>query len=553
MGANPWARRRPLAAVLILVCAWLIAASWGGAAARGAIPLQKDFAEAVKLARKSGKPILAFWHNGPKSKRKFDYRHDWDDQLQRTLEETLREPGVIGRARQFVWVRIDFAKDREAVKALGIADHLALVDYLKHPPARQGFVFANAEGTIYARLPGRPNHGVLGRMMGAVLKAHSPPGSALRRAPYKTTITYRPYRNPYGSHNRPKQHEYPPHTKTWRECPKCKRALVKAMTFLKKKVNAGASGWLGNFFAGFAFMMAGGCEKELHLCIAHARHHLQGKTGGYCNWQISKCMLLIAEYSLRHGLTRQNRKALERGHQYAVEQIDASGGWFHHPKHGGHNYAHDISMIGTLYFAAFLEMDALGLDVEPGLTLARGYVESISDGYSIGYGTPFKHGRWGSVGKNGLVLMGFHASGNQNDPFARTLGDFLIDNVDAPPKGHGTSWHHFFGAAAGAHRMGPRQYAKYAGYWLHPLIDCQKPDGSIAPLPHDNHAARSGAPPEKVLEGVKNSDKHDYAATGVLACLIFMTEPGAFSVHKKAETPGRPEKKRKRRLPFPLH
>jgi hypothetical protein len=298
---------------------------------------------------------------------------------------------------------------------------------------------------------------------------------------------------------------------------------------------------MSGFFAGFAYMMADGCEENLERCMEKARHAARPHWGGYSNWEISGSMLLITEYSLRYGLTPENREVLIKAHQYASENVENGGGWFHHAKHGGANYAWDISMIGTIYFAAFLEMDALGLEAQPALSLGRGYLERLSigsGGYAFGYGTPFRGGGAGSVGKNGFVIMGFHGGGQPDDPHCKLLGDFLNDHPEGPPGGHATSWHHFFGAGVGAHRRGPESYAKYAGYWLHAIIDCQKEDGSIAPFPHDNGA---NVPPEEILAGVKRGG--NVAATAILASLILMTEPGTFSGLARKK-PGSPPNKR---------
>ena len=501
--------------------------------AANGIPWAKDYAEAKKLAEAGKRPMIVFWTNAPDTASAHKEVPKWDVEgyLGRLQTNVFTQPTVLARKQEFVWVKIDYEKDAAANKELGIAENFTRADKKTYrPPARQGFVFARADGKIYGRLY-CPLTETFEDMMEGVLKAHSPMDSPIRKVPYKTKMTYQPYKVPYKG--RPQQLEFPPHTQTWHECPKCREALAKAMKFLKAKPNRDA---LCNFFAGFAFMMADGCKKELAQSIDIARGDCKPVWGGYASWGISQSMLLLTEYSIKHGLTSENRAALITAQQYAAEQVDDGGGWFHHPKQGGVNYAWDISMIGVMYYSAFLEMQALGLDAEPSLTLARGYLDRLSDGWSIGYGTPFKSGRWGSVGKNGLALMGFHAAGKQDDPFARMLGDFLMDNPDAPPKGHGTSWHHFFGAGMGDHLLGPAPYAKYAGYWLHPLIDCQKSDGSIAPLPHDNTEARGGLPPDKVLEPVMSSNDHNYAATAILACLILMTEPGAYS--KAAATPG---------------
>ncbi|MHC4252174.1 MAG: DUF6288 domain-containing protein [Planctomycetota bacterium] len=371
---------------------------------------------------------------------------------------------------------------------------------------------------------------LLGRMGAAGRKALAAAEEVAKAARRKETA--RPVRRAQARRQTGASSQYPPHTQTWRECDKCKEALEKAMAFVKEKTGQiqWYDGWLGTFFCGFAFMMDGRSEKELDWCITNTRRYMMEVSAcegmrGYRNWFVSMSMLVVAEYSLRYGLTPENKAALEWAHQYAIENVDDTGGWFHHPRHGGKNYAADISMIGCMYYSAFLEMEALGLGAEPGLTLASAYVRSISDGRTIGYGTPWKNGGGGSGGKDGLVLMGFYASGNEDDPFAQSLGEWLTEHPESPPRGHASNFHHFFGQAVGLHRMGPEHYAKFAGHWLHRLIDCQKPDGSIGRLPHD-------CPPEKLEEALKElgaSDKHDWITAGILAGLIMMTEPGTFA------------------------
>jgi hypothetical protein len=585
-------------AVAAVACACVALSSPGRALAASrsgnAPPIEwvKDHAEAEKLARKLGRPILIFWHDEKCAI------------LKSTRDELLASSEVRARAVMFVCVEVDYEKDAAIVEKLDIVKNIH-GDLHVETPIKQGFIFTGADGKIHGRIPGKPRFGALPRIMDGVVKAFGPVASPVqlrsleqklasakqlrksgpsdrairvlqkmvetgfkcepvleaktmlgrmgaagrkalaaaeeiaktagRKEPAgRSTSRSRASRRSAARTTRPGSAAgaNPPHTKTWRECEKCGEALGKAMAFLKEKTGKihWYDGWLGTFFCGFAFMMHGDSQKELDWCITNTRRYMMKTSAcqgmrGYRNWFVSMSTLVVAEHSLRYGLTPENKEALEWGHQYAIENVDDSGGWFHHPRHGGKNYAADISMIGCMYLSAFLEMKALGLDPEPGLTLARAYVRSLSDGNTIGYGTPWKRGGGGSGGKDGLVLMGYYASGNEDDPFARSLGAWLTQHPESPPKGHASNFHHFFGQAAGLHRMGPEHYAKFAGYWLHRLIDCQKPDGSIARLPHDT----GEKDPDKVLESVKTSDKHDWITTGILAGLILMTEPGTFA------------------------
>ena len=296
--------------------------------------------------------------------------------------------------------------------------------------------------------------------------------------------------------------------------------------------------WLGTFFCGFTYMMEGNSEAELKWLVDQTRIYMLRTSAcdgmvGYRNWFVSMSALLISEYSLRNGLTKENKAALEWAHQYAVEEIDNTGGWFHHAKHGYNNYASDISMIGCMFYSTFLEMKALGINVEPGLTLAEGYVRHMSDSRrSIGYASNNRGDGAGNGGKNGLVLMGMYATGNEGDPMARSLGQFLSENPQGPLSGHASSFHHFFGTAVGLHRMGPEHYRNFAGMWLHRMIECQNVDGGIARFPHDI----GGDKTVSALAELKNNKKSDWVCTGILAGMILMTEPGVF--------PGMARKKR---------
>jgi hypothetical protein len=238
--------------------------------------------------------------------------------------------------------------------------------------------------------------------------------------------------------------------------------------------------------------------------------------------------LTLAEYSLRYGLHREVRSALEGVHQTAVELVEDTGGWNHSPRRGEKRYASDISSIGCFYYSTFLEMEAMGMNAEPGLTLARGYLDSLSDGNTIGYGTPHRHGAAGSSGKNGLVLMGLYAAGRADDPFAQSLGAWLANPTNhTPQRGHAYGMMHFLGASIGLHRMGPEYYDPFVKKWLHALISAQRPDGSMPYFPNDSKEDVAGV--VKALKAAEVKPEEEWEHTGALAAMILMTEPYVFS------------------------
>ena len=542
----------------------------------GRIQWAKSFSDAKTQAARLGRPIVVFWTHGSTA-------------ISGT-EQVFAEPGVDKLAARFVWVRLR-REDEAAVSAkLGIDAYLHF-NFGSKEPAAQGFVFTGSKGKIYGRLPGKPHTGVLRRMLNGVRRAFGPiPGRttvaslerklASAKALKKSgKVDYRElvremietgYRTdavaeaksilgrssllelakaqalnswrvkladtrPRASGALPRR-PIPKDLHVWRDCKTCRTALRKAMGYIKTQIHqkTGKATWydgmLGGFSCGFAMMMEGHSERELKTrVIPRAGNHYIPKSRtafkGYHNWFQAMSAVTLTEYSLRYGLTDTRRKILKQVHQTAVELIDDSGGWFHHPKRGGRNYARDISSIGCLYYAAFLEMDALGMNAEPGLTLARGYLESISDGKTIGYGTPFKRGGAGSGGKDGLVLMGLYGSGRADDPFARSLAGWLADPAHhTPQRGHAFGMIHFMGTAIGLHRMGPAYYDPFAKKWLHALISAQKADGSMPKFPHDTKDDVAG-----VIQALKKSDNKSWFATGTLASLILMTEPGVFA------------------------
>ncbi|MHC4504216.1 MAG: hypothetical protein ACYTFI_12990, partial [Planctomycetota bacterium] len=280
-------------------------------------------AQAKEFAKKTGRPIIVFW----KGAKPHEWRRSHEHKRKKSPESYLEKmkTGLFPkleanpRTQKFVWLQINFEEDKEAVKAFRIDEHWARVERTGTWPAPDGFVFANAEGKIYGRIHGRPLAAAFDDMMVGVLKAHSPPGSRIRAVPYDTKIRYKPYVS-----RRKQPSKITPHTETWRECSKCGDALKKAMGFIKKYPRLG---WMSGFFAGFAYMMADGCEENLERCMEKARHAARPHWGGYSNWEISGSMLLITEYSLRYGLTPENREVLIKAQQYASENVENGGGW----------------------------------------------------------------------------------------------------------------------------------------------------------------------------------------------------------------------------------
>ncbi len=153
---------------LPLVACACVVVSWSGrahAAPRpgSAPPIQwvKDHAEAEKLARKLGRPVLIFWHD------------EKCPILKSTRDELLASLEVRARAVLFVCVEVDFEKDAAIVEKLDIVNNIH-GDLHVETPVKQGFIFTGADGEIHGRIPGKPRFGALPRIMDGVVKAFGP-------------------------------------------------------------------------------------------------------------------------------------------------------------------------------------------------------------------------------------------------------------------------------------------------------------------------------------------------------------------------------------------
>jgi len=330
-----------------------------------------------------------------------------------------------------------------------------------------------------------------------------------------------------------------PHPLDYRQCKKCDVALTKAMAYLKKNFKPQFFGLiLDSFYGGFAFLMdgSGQNEKELAVCVKNCRDLIKKENepqGGaatpttvgddYCSWKKSMAMYFLCEYSLRHGLTPENKASLLEGLQFAVDTQQPGGGWYH-GKPRQSQYAPDIAIIGCIYYAAFLQMRTLGMEPGPVLDQTRAYLESISDGKTIGYSKGWKGGLGGG-GAVGFITLGLQGSGNGDDVWGAGLANWMKQNYMDAPHGHANGELHYFGLGAGLHRLGAAFYAPFATCHLHRLIDLQREDGSLPKMTHDTSS-------EDEYYNKWKADKTtggDYSATAVFACLLLMEQPGAFS------------------------
>jgi hypothetical protein len=316
------------------------------------------------------------------------------------------------------------------------------------------------------------------------------------------------------------------------------------MEYLRKNFDkqVATDGWyagmLNSFWGGFAYLIDGNSPKEAKICADRMRFYLETwarKGMGYDGWFASMAMFYLSEYSLRYGVTPEIKTALEFGAKFAHKTREAEGGWFHAPRWGGPNYAIDISGVGCGYFAAVRNMERLGLETGPALEDVNDYISKVCDGRSVAYGL---NGRGGfALASASYVLIGLTSSGAGDDPKVSGIGNNLLENVEKIRSGHANGNMHHFGVAAALHRTSPEAYARFAGFYLHQhFITNLASDGSLAPFPNDN----TKPPAEAYAELRKGGD---YAATAILASMIMMTRPGAFSPFppRKPGLPGNQE------------
>jgi hypothetical protein len=334
--------------------------------------------------------------------------------------------------------------------------------------------------------------------------------------------------------------ELPQHREDYHACPICQAALARSMDYLHRNFEKDvvSDGWyagmLSSFWGGFAFLIDGNSQKEAKTCADRMLYYLETwakKDMGYDGWFASMAMFYISEYCLRYGTTPEFVAGLNFGAKFAHKTREAEGGWFHSPRWGGPNYAIDISGIGSGYFAALRNMERLRLDTGPALADVNDYIGKVCDGRSVAYGL---NGRGGfALASASYVLIGLTSSGAGDDPRVAGIGGNLLENLERIRSAHACGNMHHFGVAAALHRTGPDAYARFAGFYLHRyLIANQAADGSIASFPNDN--AKS---PDEAYGELKKGG--DYGATAILASMILMTHPGAFSPYPPRK-PGLP-------------
>jgi hypothetical protein len=320
------------------------------------------------------------------------------------------------------------------------------------------------------------------------------------------------------------------HREDHRTCSTCQEALGRSMDYLRKNFDKQVAndswyaGMLNSFWGGFAFLIDGNSPKEAKVCAQRMCWYLENwakKGGGYDGWFASMAMLYLAEYSLRYGATPEIRASLEWGAKFCHKTRESEGGWFHNPRWGGPNYAIDISGVGCGYFAAVRSMERLGMETGPALEDVNDYIGKVCDGRSVAYGL---NGRGGfALASASYVLIGLTSSGHPDDPRVKGIGSHLLENVERIRNAHANGNLHHFGVAAALHRVGPEAYARFAGFYLHDhFIPNMASDGSIAPFPNDNTK-----PPQEAYADLKKGG--DYGATAILASMLMMERPGAFS------------------------
>jgi len=307
------------------------------------------------------------------------------------------------------------------------------------------------------------------------------------------------------------------HAPDWRKCRKCVPALVKSMAYLKanyknpktRRVIGSMTG--GYMMSGFAFMMDGEASaKELEDCVKHCCQAIKD-TGYNRNWYLGMCFYFLAEYSMKYGLTLEVQKALADGLKLAAEQQEKTGGWCHHlrmwaeddyNKKGG---GQDLGMITTMMVGALLELQALGVSVDPILERAQKNLGSLSDGMGIRYGTDNNVGD-AAMARASYVLLGLRATGNAAHPFAATFAKGLEGRYRKIEEGvHGYAPFHYFSVAAAMHRGGPDLYRRFCEEYLDRLIATQTAEG-IVPLHGED----------------------DVASTAVFACIVMMQRDRVF-------------------------
>ena len=320
------------------------------------------------------------------------------------------------------------------------------------------------------------------------------------------------------------------HREDHHACSTCNAALARSMDYVRKNFDKQIAndGWydgmLNSFWGGFTFLIDGNSPKEAKVCAERMRFYLEtwAKKGmGYDGWFASMAMFYMSEYCLRYGATPELKASLEFGAKFAHKTRESEGGWFHHPRWGGPNYALDISGVGCGYFAAVRNMERLGMETGPALADVNDYISKVCDGRSVAYGL---NGRGGfALASASYVLIGLTSSGAGDDPKVAGIGGHLLENVERIRNAHANGNLHHFAVAAALHRTSPEAYARFAGCYLHQhFIPNMASDGSIGLFPNDNTK-----PPQEAYAELKAGGH--YGATAILASMIMMTRQGAFS------------------------
>jgi hypothetical protein len=476
----------------------------------------RTFEQARALAEKRDMPLAVTWSGGGG-------------------ESMFFKNGRYGP--KFVWVHLNTTKDAATLKKLGKDAYFAYGKGRDNGDANNhqasGYIFMNADGVIYSRLPKVSDRGI-DRMLVAVCRRH------YGYKDFHGTSTFDGRPDPRAMPGKIKILPTPKKIHVWKDCSECKHFIEKAMPYIRSKYPGNwYGGMLGSWTSVPAMMMYGKDDALLKQQFeGRAEHYIKNAPttfSGYMNWFLAGNGLSMSEYALRYGLTPKLQGMMEKTHQDAAEYIDDCLSWFHHPRKGGKNYSWEIGFIGCMYHAGFAEMDYMGVVVEPGLSLAR---------------AASSRGSYGSVGgpsKNGVIVSGMYPAGRADDPFTQHWAQYQWGGREQVqghnPKGgiypqqqHAYANWNWMGAAVGIHRMGPAHYDNWATEWIHALIKLQLEDGSVPQLVNDTSAGTKD-PMDYVKVVMEKNGTDDggarkktgnWEATGVIASIVLMSEPGAF-------------------------
>ncbi len=507
----------------------------------GGVTWLTSLAEAKATAAKKDFPIAIWWSDGSGA------------------DTPITPKGRFGDLeKHFIWVRLDKTEDAATYNALGIDAYFEKGGETHSTPTMHrtsGYVFMNAKGDIYARLPGNKlkwSPDWFDSMLIALCRRHYGPEEfyVAKSVDIGGASDPSAFGRPKRMSGKVKTRETPVELHTWKSCDICKGFLDKAMPFIESKYPGNwYGGMLGAWPANAALMMYGKDElvKQKYLQSAQNYYNKAPTTfSGYWNWFRAGNGMAVTEYALRYGLTPDFERILVDTQQEASEYIDECMAWFHHPRRGGKNYSLKQGHIASLFHACFVEMEFMGLEAEPGLSLARS-----SQGR-------YAYGSSDQPGKTGLQVAALYATGWADDPFTefqrypmlngpeKDRGVLSYPRANFPGYGHGYAPWPWMGCAVSLHRIGPAEYAEWADLWVHPLISLQLADGGIPKLPNDAfptgpHAV--GDDPMPYIELAKKEEqKSIYECTAVVAAIVLMTEPGAYwglPIKPKGSTPNR--------------